>query len=205
MYKLPIFTKGVQAFLNLKELVTRLEKSGCVIENLELMPITHEQCSKHYQKMVGGQYYDELQDLLDSCPSVVLEVSGDLDTILDLIGRKTDPKSCSKGSLRYKYGENKGKNAYHRPETFKEVVTDEQNFWGEKGFVAEYRDVQNEQLWQETHIRAVAILKEYGADCKEFFAIVDKYRKAAWVLCFFNGWEQSRPFLKINFFSYLDN
>lgn len=138
---LTVFTKNLQALVNIDTVARRLVDAGCQILSTEIMPITHEMCTVHYAELRARSqvYYDEVQTLLDACPSLFMLVRGDIETIHYIIGEETDPKNCNTESARYLYGPTIGNNGFHRSANEEEAKRDYETFWGKNGFITKYR------------------------------------------------------------------
>ncbi|MBE6469191.1 MAG: nucleoside-diphosphate kinase [Coriobacteriaceae bacterium] len=96
------------------EIITRIERSGLVIERMELAEVTPEQAAANYEHLADKPFYQELIDFITSGPVVKMVVSGPsaVAKMRSLMGA-TDPLEAAPGTIRGDFALNVNSNAIH--------------------------------------------------------------------------------------------
>jgi len=96
------------------EIVARLERSGLVIERLELSRVTSEQATQNYREHVGKPFYESLITYITSGPVVKMVVSGpEAVAIARKLMGSTNPKDALPGTIRGDFGLTMDANVIH--------------------------------------------------------------------------------------------
>lgn len=102
-------------------IIDMVEKNGFAIKAMKLIQFTSQTAGEFYAVHKGRPFYDELVEFMSSGRTVVLvlEKENAISGLRQLLG-DTDSTKAADGTIRNKYGTDKGKNAAHgsdAPET----------------------------------------------------------------------------------------
>jgi nucleoside diphosphate kinase len=153
-----VFTKG-ENFLNAIELKESLEKAGCKVLTSLCFFMRPEEVCAHYPHIVGESFFPETQKTFHDYPIYFMEVRGNCNTIIKVIGTETNADECAEGTFRKKHGHGY-ENAAHRTGKRRERPAEWRRFLGKNGIVTKYRkDIQRQS---EDHIRMAEVLLKMG-------------------------------------------
>lgn len=96
------------------EIITRIERSGLVIERMELAQVTPEQAAENYRHLVDKPFYQDLIDFITSGPVVKMVVAGPaaVRKMRSLMGA-TDPLEAAPGTIRGDFALDVNSNVIH--------------------------------------------------------------------------------------------
>ncbi len=96
------------------EIVARIERSGLVIERMELCSLTDEEAAANYIEHRDKPFYGELVDFITSGPVVKMVVSGEgaIKKMRTLMGA-TNPAEAAPGTIRGDFGLHVASNVIH--------------------------------------------------------------------------------------------
>jgi len=91
------------------EILSRIERKGYVIVDLQLVQPSRERLEKHYAEHEGKPFYEPLLEFMMSGPSVAVRLSGDrvIEGFRSLAGT-TDPTTAAPGTIRGDLGRDWG-------------------------------------------------------------------------------------------------
>lgn len=96
------------------EIIGRIERSGLVIERMELAQVTPEQAAANYAEHKGKPFYDGLIAYITSGPVVKMVVSGpDAVKIMRKLMGATNPLDAAPGTIRGDFGLIMDENVIH--------------------------------------------------------------------------------------------
>ena len=103
------------------EIVARIERSGLVIERMEMTTLERATVEEHYAHLADKAFFGGLCDFMTSGPVVKMVVSGlsAVSKMRTLMGA-TNPANAAEGTIRKKYAESIEANSVHgsdAPET----------------------------------------------------------------------------------------
>ena len=95
-------------------ILSRYERAGLTIEEMELRTITGEFADRHYSEHLERDFYPPLREFMISGPLVALILSGE-DAIAKVreIHGATDPSKADEGTIRAEFAESVRRNAVH--------------------------------------------------------------------------------------------
>ena len=95
---------GVERGL-IREILSRFETKGYVIEGLKMLQPTEELLAQHYAEHAGKPFYHSLVDFMVSGPVVAAVLSGDrvIEGVRTMLGA-SDPTTAAPGTIRGDYG-----------------------------------------------------------------------------------------------------
>lgn len=96
------------------EVISRIERKGLTIANLELRTISAETAGKHYAEHAEKPFYGELVSFITSGPLVAMVVEGPnaVAAMRGLMGA-TNPVEATPGSIRGDFATEIGENIVH--------------------------------------------------------------------------------------------
>lgn len=103
------------------EIISRFEKRGLKLINLQMMRVSEELARKHYAVHSDMPFFAGLIDFICSSPVVILmlEAPNAIQLVRNMVGA-TNPVEAATGSIRSDYGTDIGRNLVHAsdgPET----------------------------------------------------------------------------------------
>jgi nucleoside-diphosphate kinase len=104
---------GVQRGL-IGEVISRIERKGLTITNLELRTLSRETAEEHYAEHTQRPFFGELVQFITSGPLVAMVVEGDnaIAAMRGLMGA-TNPVEATPGSIRGDFATIIGENIVH--------------------------------------------------------------------------------------------
>lgn len=96
------------------KIITRVEESGLIIQDMKMVHLTKRETGKFYGEHRGEEFFKRLVDYMSSGRIVVLKLRGEkaIKEIRNLIGVR-DPQKAKKGTIRGDYGLEMPKNTVH--------------------------------------------------------------------------------------------
>ncbi|MEZ5176593.1 MAG: nucleoside-diphosphate kinase [Acidimicrobiia bacterium] len=87
------------------EVISRLERKGLALVNMQMLTIDTELADRHYAEHVDKAFYPELVSFITSGPVVAMEWSGEraVEVARSLMG-VTDPAAAAPGTIRGDFG-----------------------------------------------------------------------------------------------------
>lgn len=115
------------------EIIARIERSGLVIERMELANVTPEQARENYIEHIDKPFYQELVDFITSGPVVKMVVSGEsaIKKMRALMGA-TNPLEAAPGTIRGDFGLKVEENVIHGSDSPKAAQREIEIFFGEE-------------------------------------------------------------------------
>ncbi len=81
------------------EIISRFERKGFTISNMQMMRPSMDLVEKHYQEHVGNVYYNGLVEFVTSGPVVAMIMEGNIETARAVVGTTT-PWEAARGTIR---------------------------------------------------------------------------------------------------------
>ena len=81
------------------EIISRFERKGFTISNMQMMHPSRDLVEEHYQEHVGNVYYNGLVEFVASGPVVAMIMEGNIETAREVVGTTT-PWEAARGTIR---------------------------------------------------------------------------------------------------------
>ena len=113
------------------EIVNRIERSGLVIERMEMTTLDRETVSEHYAHLADKPFFGNLCDFMTSGPVVKMVVSGlsAVSKMRTLMGA-TNPLDAAPGTIRGDFATDVNANVIHGSDSLENAEIEIKRFFG---------------------------------------------------------------------------